>query len=410
MKIKRIVQLLMALFIGINFLLVYLDDEGKVERTAYVNDWSQSFETDMAEKMHKPGVLTAASEEQLYFDESLGSFQAFLVEEGSLVNAGDPIYTYLVDNYYETEINLMNEVDRINGEIAAIEDAISQITTYEVPSSGEGSGSPSAFSLTEEGLEVEFPQSSAEAELIKEQYLVEKQKELTQKQAQLTSAESQLNGLRSSGDTVTVESPYDGRVSGINTALENPVVTIESIELVAAGELTESERVQMEQGLMAEVSVHEVDGELAGTVQEVNDKPDSVKIEGESMYPFRIAFEENAEVEQLLPGYHTDIAITMEESLGATAVYEEAIHDKSIWRMTNDGRLVKQNVEMGLDVDGKIEIVEGVETGEWVAVEPPSLFHDNADFITPLQVSGIGRGSFSYSNWAENFVAGLLSR
>jgi len=410
MKMKRIIQLLMVVFVVVNFFLVYIDDEGKVERTAYVNDWSQSFEADMAEKMIKPGVLTAASEEQLYFDESLGSFQAFLVEEGSQVSAGDPLYTYLVDNYYETESNLMNEVDQLNGDVAAIEAAISQIEMYQVPSSGEGSGTPSAFSLTEEGLEVEFPQSSAEAELIKQQYLVEKQKELTQKQAQLASAESQLNGLRSSGDTITVESPYDGRVSSLSTTLEDPVITIESTQLVAVGELTEQERVQMEQGLVAEVDIHEVDGEVLGTVQEVSDTPNSIKIEGESIYPFRIAFDENAEVEQLLPGYHADIAITMEESLGATVVHEEAVLDKSIWRMTNEGKLVKQNVETGLDVDGKVEILEGVETGDWVAVEPPSLFHDEANFITPLQVKHISKSSFSYSNWAENLVTGLLSR
>lgn len=439
--------MLIMVFIGVNFLLVYLDDEGKIERTAYISKWSESFEADMAEKMYKEGVLTAAGEEQVYFDEKLGTFQEFLVDEGSMVNAGDSLYTYTVDNYYEAEADLRAESGQISGEIAAIETAISQMEMYFVPMNM--TETPSAFTLTEDQLEVEFPQTSIEADLLKEQYLVEKEKELSQKRAQLAAVEAQLTELQASGDTITVQSPYAGRISNLNETLDHPVITIEETDLVAIGELTEQERKQMQEGLAAEVEVQEMSTQLEGAVQEVGEKPASIKVDGESMYPFTISFTETNdsetdeaeagesadpeetesldeigstdemantegtdETEKLLPGYHADLAITMEESPGATVLYEEAVFADSVWKMTGEGKLVEQGIETGLMVDSMVEIVEGVEVGDWVAVEPPSLFHHEANFITPLRWRQLTRDSFANTEntWTENIWSGLLSR
>ena len=203
---KRLILIMMILFIAVNFLLVFLDDEGKVERTSYVNEWTKSFEKDMTEKLFKPGVLRTVGEEHVYFDKQLGSFQEFLVEEGEQVNAGDALYTYLVHDYYEMETNLMNQADQIQGEISAIEQAISQMEMYQIPS--DEIGSPHAVSITEELIEVEYPQTSIEADLLKEQFLVEQELELSQKNAQLQTINNQLAELRTSGDSLTLESPY----------------------------------------------------------------------------------------------------------------------------------------------------------------------------------------------------------
>lgn len=176
---KRIAPILMAVFIVVNFLLVFLDDEGKVERISYINEWTKSFEKDMREKLYKPGVLRAAGKEHVYFDNQLGSFQQFLVEEGEQVNEGDALYTYLVHDYYEMEADLMNQADQIQEEISAIEQAISQMEMYQIPS--DEVGSPKAVTITEELIELEYPQTSMEADLLREQFLVEKELELSQK-------------------------------------------------------------------------------------------------------------------------------------------------------------------------------------------------------------------------------------
>ncbi|MBP2079077.1 HlyD family efflux transporter periplasmic adaptor subunit [Oceanobacillus polygoni] len=405
---KRMVPMLMALFIGVNFLLVFLDDEGKVERTSYVNEWTKSFEKDMTEKLYKPGVLHAVGEEHVYFDNQLGSFQQFLVEEGEQVNVGDGLYTYLVHDYYEMEANLMNQADQIQGEISAIEQAISQMEMYQIPS--DELGSPHAVTITEELIEVEYPQTSIDADLLKEQFRVEKELELSQKNAQLQTINNQLVELRATGDTITVESPYEGTISQLHVNLDDPVITIQNNDVLAVGELTEQERVQMEERRVAEVAVHEIGTRLDGVIEEVSKSPTEIEIAKESIYPFQVAFEVEDEADELLPGYHVDIVITMEESLGATVLFEEAIFTDAVWKMTNEGKIAKENIERGLHVDEVVEVADGVEQGEFIAVKPSNFFQHDAHFITPLRTKQLTGESFSDANWLEHFVTGLLSR
>ena len=405
---KRLILMMMILFIAVNFLLVFLDDEGKVERTSYVNEWTKSFEKDMREKIFKPGVLRAVGEEHVYFDKQLGSFQEFLVEEGEQVNAGDALYTYLVHDYYEMETNLMNQADQIQGEISAIEQAISQMEMYQIPS--DEIGSPHAVSITEELIEVEYPQTSIEADLLKEQFLVEQELELSQKNAQLQTINNQLAELRTTGDTLTVESPYEGTISQLHVNLDDPVITIQNNDVLAVGELTEQERAQMEEGRAAEVAVHEIGTRLDGVVEEVSKSPNEIEIEKESIYPFKVAFETGDDAEELLPGYHVDIAITMDESLGATVLFEKAIFADAVWKMTEEGRIEKESIERGLHVEDIVEVADGVERGEFVAVKPSNSFQHGAQFITPLQTKQLTKESFKDAKWLESFITGLLSR
>ncbi|RDW18621.1 efflux RND transporter periplasmic adaptor subunit [Oceanobacillus chungangensis] len=404
---KRAMQLLIVLFIGANFLLVYLDKEGKVERTAYINEWSESFDADLADKLYTPGVLASASEEQLYFDKNLGSFKDFLIGEGETVSAGTPLYTYEVHNYYESEADLLNEQDKLEEEAAAIELAITEMERYRIPIST--TRVPNSFTLTEEELEIEFPESTVDATLLKEQFIVEKEKELAQKNAELTSIENQLTELQTTGDTITVESPFEGRIKSIATTLEDPIITIESADLHAVGELTENERVRIEQGLPVEIMLNEKEAALTGIVETVSESPKKLKIEGESIYPFDITLDEAAEVEGLLPGYHADLAIIIEEALGATTLFQNVIFTDSVWKMAEGGRLVKQPVETGIHMDDMVEITSGISTGEWIAEEPTRQFREDATFITPLKTSPITKESLKV-DWARGLITGILSR
>ncbi|RDW21901.1 HlyD family secretion protein [Oceanobacillus arenosus] len=405
---KRIIQLLVILFIGVNFLLVYMDKEGKVERTAYINDWTQSFAADLADKLYTPGVLASVSESQLYFDKNLGSFKDFLIGEGEVVSAGTPLYTYEVHNYYKSEAGLLNEQSKLEEEVSAIEQAMEEMESYEIPSTAQNA--PSAFTLTEEELKVEFPESTVDATLIKGQFIVEKEKELAQKNAELTSIENQLSELQATGDTITVESPYEGRIKSIATTLEDPIITIESADLHAVGELTESERMKIEQGLAVEVMLSESDAAvITGTVETVSEAPRKLEIEGESIYPFDVTLDEDAEVEDLLPGFHADLAITMEEALGVTTLFQDEIFTDSVWKMSEEGSLVKQTVGTGIHMDDMVEITSGISTGEWIAKEPARQFRENATFITPLKTAPLTRESLK-TDWAESLVTGILSR
>lgn len=423
---KRLIQLVVLLFIATNFLLVFLDKEDKVDRNAYVHDWSDVFQSDLEETVSTPGVLAAMEKNRIYFDQESETFNEFLVEEGAQVSVGEPLFTYSVHNYYETEANLLEEAAKLESQLTAIETAITTISAYQIPETDTESA-PS-FEVNDEEIRVEFPQDPIEASLMKEQYLTEKQNELDQKGAELALVESQIAELRETGDTITVESPFEGRVKEVSQALDNPLLTIESTVLQAEGELSETVRPLIEQGFPVRVEVSEVAALLEGTVAEVSDSPkEEASVEGESIYPLRVTFEdpslaeddttdeteESEAIADLLPGYHANLVITTESAEGAATLFEKNIYQNKVWKMTVDGKLQEQTVVTGIHMNNMQEIKEGAAIGEWVADGPEGQLRDNAVFITPLKAWKQPWKQLmnpKETNWWEFAVTGLLSR
>ncbi|MCG1027057.1 efflux RND transporter periplasmic adaptor subunit [Virgibacillus halodenitrificans] len=435
MRRRRFILAGIIIFIGVNYLLLSLDKEHKVDRLAYVSEWLPAFQTDMKEEVNKPGVLAPIQENHLYFSEETGEFQEFLMEEGAEVQVGDPLYTYRVTNYYETIAALEQQQRKLNGEVQAVEGAISEMNHYQIPRSTQGTANADTEQPT---IQIELPENPVEAAMMKDQYLIEKKKELAAKEAELSSIEAQLNELESTGDSITVESPYEGLVTEVSAALEAPLVTIAGKQLQAEGELTEQERSRIAEGLPVHIQVDEMAMALQGTLEKIQKTPENVSIEGKSIYPFSVAIEEdedkeaeqqesqenkveqeeageesNDTTEELLPGYHVNLSIITDESKDATVLFEKNLHAGAVWKMNANGKLMKQKVETGLYMASMVEITKGFKAGEWAAAERKSQFRHQAIFITPLQwykfkfkevVSG------KYDQWGKFFITGLLSR
>lgn len=427
MRRSHFIQLGILVFIAVNLLLVYLDDEARVDRVSYVNKWSESVTADLKRELYKPVVLAAADEEEIYFDRTEGIFQQFLVSVGEEVTPGSSLFTFRVENYYETESDLLQELERVQGEITATEQAISQMKAYQIPAN-EFNPSSSVL-ITEEDIFVELPESPVEAELMKEQFIAEKEQELAAKTIELTTLENQLAELRDTGDMITYESPFGGKIKHISTDLSNPLIVIESTELHATGDLSEAERLEVEEGMNAVLQLEETDVLLEGTVELLGDSPAELNVEKESIYPFSASFQEDtleediedeeteaeAETEieaELLPGYHGTLAITLEESLGATTIFEDALLNGSVWQMTSAGRLEQKAVETGLYEDQKFEINSGLDVASTLAEAPVRQLREGASYITPLKWKQVMKESFHMkgNNWLQPFVSGLLAR
>ncbi|ASK61586.1 HlyD family secretion protein [Virgibacillus phasianinus] len=419
MKRTRILIAFITLFILVNILLVYLDDQGTVERKSYINDWSAVFTANLYNKMDKPGVVTLTAENNIYFDKSLGSFQEFLVEKGAKVSQGDELYSYRVHDYDETKDYLTSEMTKVSGEIAAIETAISEISNYRIPANTSSSSpinnSPSP-TTNDDKVDVDvnvMPRPPFETEYMKEQYIVEKEKELARAEAKQESIQSQLTELESGGDTITVESPYQGTVMVISESLDDPIMKIGSTTLKIVGELTEEERTIIKEEMPVEIAVNENHAKMKGSVSEVSELPKEIELHADSVYPFSVSFEESGDLADLLPGYHTDLAITTKTAKDATTLYGDAIFNSTIWKMKKDGRLDHQKIETGMDMANMFEITKGAKPGEWVAKNPTSQFRSGATFITPVKLGQIDWDDtveVNFKNWDKNFVLGLLSR
>ncbi|MFB4170030.1 efflux RND transporter periplasmic adaptor subunit [Virgibacillus sp. JSM 102003] len=407
MNRRKLIWTLVILFIAINSLLVYFDDEEKVARLSYIEEWSEIIEKDMFEKIETRGVLATTNEKRVYFDEDRGSFQEFLIDEGTQVNVGDGLFTYEVEDYYETKSYLDNERSKLTDQVSAIEQAIDSISFYQVPETDL------TAEYEDENSNLDITSNSVTANYMKEQYLAEKEKELDQKNAQLQNIQAQLSDLESTGDTVTVESSYQGQVTKISKTLSNPVITIRDMQLQAEGEFTEAERMEVKRDMPVEVSIKENGALLKGNLDEINDSPETVNVHGTSIYPFDVSFSEDTEMEGLLPGFHADLSITTNKSLGATAVLKKQLFNQNLWKMTTEGTMHKQKVETGIRMDDTVEVTKGAKPGEWIAEEDHSQFREAATFITSLKLDNIKwkrLGKYDNVNWEKYFVIGLLAR
>src|SRR5699024_1467389 len=145
----------------------------------------------------------------------------FLVEKGDDVDIGTPLYTYEVEQYEARNWQLENDIARLNDEIDAIEAAIDKMKSKNVTQSGRD------IVFSDENGSLTLPQNASSAEMMKEQFIIEKENELAQKEAQLTSVEAEQRELMAGEDTIIVESPFYGKVTDISLSLQNPLMTIE---------------------------------------------------------------------------------------------------------------------------------------------------------------------------------------
>ncbi|UOR10341.1 efflux RND transporter periplasmic adaptor subunit [Halobacillus amylolyticus] len=408
----RIVGLCAIAFLLLNACLLFFDRDSEVERKSYIKNWSAAFIYDLYETINTRGVFTASDTNAIYFDQQTGSFQEFLIEEGDEISEGDELYTYEVADYDTQVHKLESEASRLEGEIDSIETYINDLESFTIPESE--TTSPPSFSQrseTEEENPFLFPapstenpfsqninpqqqesdsDSTIETEFMKEQALAEKELELSQKQAQLTMVEDQLSQLEETGQTITVTSEFSGVVTDLSENLESPLLTLSSSNLTVSGELSENHRKLVEQGMNTLVRIPDLNIELPGTIEAIHPFPEKVDVNRASDYPYEIIVE--GESEEVKPGYHAEVEILTDEAVDTVAAFDDVLMtdvNSSAWVMDDQGRLEERELETGITEDGIVEVIDGLENNDHLAVQPVDEFRQGSIFFTPLKVSDL---------------------
>ncbi len=457
---KRIVVPAVLLLIVLNTLLITFDADHTVERKSFVKQRAQVFTHDLYKTSSTGGVLTAAEETPVYFDDDQGRFLQFLVEKGERVQSGDGLFEYQVRDYQETEATLQQQTKQLEEEITAIENAIAQISAYQfsesetMPSSlpsflpPYGSDAPNNTDPeTEPGTDTETaPSSTEEAKFLKEQYIAEKEIELAEKQAALNNAQSQLAELSTGGDTVTIESPVDGIVTELNQSLANPLTVVSSEELIIEGTLSEGKRKMIEQGMEVRISVPDAAIQLNGTIQSLADVPEQTDEKKQSDYRFHVQINEEPDQNQedrltdgltdetneqvseeaddvaepeetLLAGFHADLEIITEQELDSAAVFTRQLaKDRlipSLWVLNETGRLELRPIELGLNMDVYQGIASGASAGEWIVDSEIGHQQAGTRFVTPIKENLVPWRQIFYRNEGTfkpvSFLTGIVS-
>ncbi|MFD1019298.1 efflux RND transporter periplasmic adaptor subunit [Thalassobacillus hwangdonensis] len=404
--IQRIIGVAVIVFVTMNGLLIFFDQDSKVDRNSYVKEWTEAFTFDLYERLHTNGVFASTESNVVYFDDDIGAFQQFLVEEGATVNEGDPLYTYEVTNYEKEVADLEAQAERYESEITAIQSYLTEIERFRIPSP--------ILNFDDEDEEQNDPPSYVETEFSQQEQIAEKEMELAQKEAMLEMVETQLTTLEEEGQLITVESPYSGVVTEVSQDLSSPLITMKTTTLHIEGEFSEAERKEVEPDMEVEYTVDDIDQTFTGALDSIRDFPDQASVNQASHYPFTVAT--SGEEDKILPGYHADLDVITDKAENATAAFDDVLLTEDnlfAWVMTDTGEMEYRAIETGLEIDGIVEVQNGLTVGEWLADYPRDEFRDGTVFITPIQQDDLLLEKLLDSNKVvikNHLLLGLLGR
>ncbi|WP_102336390.1 efflux RND transporter periplasmic adaptor subunit [Salimicrobium jeotgali] len=398
---RRIIGTAVILFIAANILLVFFDHQDKVAEKSYVKEWSRSFTADVSEYVETKGMFASADRQEVYFDKEKGSFSGFLVQKGDKVEKGEELYEYEVKNYEAERKELESEITLLEEEIRAIEDYLRDVRFYSIEEPDTD--------IEDESYDYPAPSTYVETEFEKEEQTAEKEMELARKEAELAMFEDRLNQLEQGGETIAVTSTFEGTVSDVAETLNNPVLTIQSSELLIQGKLSESDRTEVSEGMPVLAKTPEGDRIAEGNVSLLHEFPEESGLEEESSYGFEAAI--NTNTEELLAGYHTNLDIITASSPETTAVFEKTLVTETppfVWIMNEEGILEKRPVTTGLSEGEKTEITEGMQPDEWLAVKNKGTLTAGTPFVSPLDTEHLDMKRLFSVDPETIFTYGLL--
>ena len=358
------ITVLAILLVGVNLFLI-IKDNSKVDKTLYVSSWTSAIEQDLEETMVTEGISAPQEEQYVYYDDSKGSFEGFMVKEGEEVSSGSELFYYKTDSYVDAIAHLEAEKESVLKQLDGLEDRKDSLDSLLTSSSAE---MEEFFLMSESSIEMEIYETEAEISRL--------EGELEKYEDQIDSIDGKLPYLHEISD-------IDGTVKEINKDLSNPVITIASMEPIIKGKVPEAEHNKLQPGLEVLISLKNSNKNYKGTIETISAFPEGKpSVEKESTYPFTIVL--NEPIEDLVHGAHVDVKIITEEVIDAITVPSESVH-KSQVHILQDGKVAKREVKSGLKVKETQEIESGLEVEEVVVREPVSFEGETISFYTPLQ-------------------------
>ena len=358
------ITVLAILLVGVNLFLM-IKDNSKVDKTLYVSSWTSAIKQDLEETMVTKGISAPQEEQSVYYDDSKGSFEGFMVKEGEEVSIGSELFYYKTDSYVDAIAHLEAEKESVLKQLDGLEDRKDSLDSLLTSSSVE---MEEFFLMSESSIEMEIYETEAEINRL--------EGELEKYEDKIDSIDGKLPYLHEISD-------IDGTVKEINKDLSNPVITIASMEPIIKGRVSEAEHNKLQPGLEVFISLKNSNKNYKGIIETISAFPEGKpSVEKESTYPFTIVL--NEPIEDLVHGAHVDVKVITEEVIDAITVPSESIH-KSQVHILQDGKVVKREVKSGLKVKETQEIESGLDVEEVVVREPVSFEGETISFYTPLQ-------------------------
>lgn len=373
-QVKIILSVIGCLFLIVNMYLI-LKDDSKIERSAYVKNFSPVAKQNIKQTFNKKGIIAPLEDYHYYYDQKMGSFKQFLVNKGNKVEVGTPLYEYISDDIDADIARVEAEKAKVENQIDVLEDHISDLTNYK-----------DSLTFNEEEKPVE---RSIINSIEQDIYDKELQANLLRQTAD--KLDQDLEAAHTNEGKLTVVSEFDGIVKDVNISLGNPLITISSVTPTIQGSFTEEERFKVDIGIPAVTSSKQVKGKLKGTLSNADSMPNDKKTEKNlSHYPFLVQLEEDAP--ELLQGSHVDVSFITKEIDGALMIPKQSVVKKKkksfVWIITKSGKLEKREIKTGTTSGRKIQVKSGVDKGELIVIQPKSVQKgEGPTIITPMNLA-----------------------
>ncbi|MCA1026311.1 efflux RND transporter periplasmic adaptor subunit [Cytobacillus kochii] len=424
LKWKLLIAAVITLFIALNITLIFTSEK-EINRVNYISKWTVANEQDLIETLPVAGMFMPKEEQFFYHDQDKGSFQGFLVEKGQAVEPGTAVLEYSPQNINETKSAFQMEIDRLNQEVASLDQHISQMeqllaTSNTMPASSTGTSQNQQLQTPNDDsiiVQVEPFDSTAYIQQSIARDIENKELDKSKLESEIEKYEEMLTAADSSMIELTAESMISGTVKELKHTLENPILTIISNEQKIEGELTEDEVQQILPGMKVLITYENSNKQLEGTIDTVSVYPEETpEIGKENSYLYTVQLTEPEDGTSVF-GQHVNVKIVTNEVQGATTVPVKTIKhtDKKqvSYILGAGGYVERRQLDTGMKLDHTVEVQKGVEAGELIVLDRPLLIKSNHPFITPLSPTKNTKASYGAMSGMEIFKTiskGFLSR
>ncbi|WP_203363326.1 RND transporter [Bacillus sp. REN10] len=375
-----------VLFIAGNLYLTFKEDS-KAERTQWVTEWNPIAIKDVVESFQTSGVITPAEVTPVYFNQDQGSFQKFLVEEGQVINASDPLFEYSSVDIERQLTKLEAEKAETQQKITFVEQQISQFQGILNDLERE-----TKKTNDKNNNENKDEDSGLSAITMMEKEIINQETEKKNLEEEVRKYEKLISQLESNKSNLVVKSDVEGVVKNIDEELKNPLITIHSPNPAVQGVLNEQQMRKVSEGLKIKAAVTPLSLKMEGTISNLQKFPEQEpSVKRKSLYPFTAQLNQtgDAPTADLLPGMKSNVTIITNEALQAITVPESSVvktKKKSyVYVLNKKGLIEKRPIEKGLLVNGVQEVKNGLKKGEIIITDPSKLQTTKAHFTTSVQ-------------------------
>ncbi|MDQ0881005.1 efflux RND transporter periplasmic adaptor subunit [Peribacillus sp. V2I11] len=392
--------------------------ESKVERTVFVENWTKVKKDTITDTIQTNGVIKPVEEYDIYFDTKKNDFKKFLVKEGDAITAGSSLFEYTTTELDALKANLEAEKTAAEGEIAGIEEYIGKLRSYQ-GSLASDPGKAAIDESVEKNLNIDITTSSSD--LIKssiEQEMYKQELEKNNLNEKVKMLDAKLSSIEEQSSAIVTTSEADGVVKNINKNLNNPIISIVSINMAIEGNFSEEEMKKAEVGMTIKASSSDSKKALNGTIGRIHSYPaEEPSLKKDNRFPFQALIEpESEETEPLLVGSKVNLTVITNEKAGVPSVPIEAVHYQKqphVYKLTKKGYVDKHYITKGLKAEGKQEIIKGPSVGDVILMEPNVAVKNHSYFITPIQFEKVKAATYKKFTTREKvryLLLGILEK